>query len=179
MLRIILVYGVIGGLIVSVVGFGLFHILGDQIPHQYSEVLGYAVMLLSLTTVFLAIKQYRDKALGGVVKFLPAFLVGLGVAVVAGAFYAVGFEAYLMLSGVNFGDDYFNAAIEAKRAAGGDAAALAGEVASLEQMKEMYRYPMVRMAISLGVEFLPVGLVVAAISAALLRNSRFLPARAS
>lgn len=177
MLKTILGYGVAGGLIVSVVGFGFFHLLGNQIPHAYSEYLGYAVMLLSLTTVFLAIKQYRDKTLGGVIKFLPAFMVGVGVVVVAGIFYAVGFEAYLGLTGTSFGDDYFNAAIEAKRAAGGDPAKLAADIAQMEQMMVMYRNPLFRMAISFAVEFLPVGLIVAAISAALLRNSRFLPAR--
>jgi hypothetical protein len=48
----------------------------------------------------------------------------------------------------------------------------------MEALRRNYANPLFRMAITFT-EIFPVGLVVALISAALLRNPRFLPARAS
>jgi hypothetical protein len=42
--------------------------------------------------VFVGIKECRDRVLGGVIKFGPALLVGLGISAIAGIFYAVAWE---------------------------------------------------------------------------------------
>jgi hypothetical protein len=47
----------------------------------------------------------------------------------------------------------------------------------MRQMAEIYRNPMLRIPITFA-EIFPVGLLVALVSAALLRNPRVLPARA-
>lgn len=173
MLRVILLYGVIGGLIVALPWvFGL-HAL---VPHQYGEVAGYTVMIVALTTVFIAIKDYRDRVLGGVIKFLPALGIGLGITVVAGAFYVLGFELYQMMSGSNYMEEYIRYAIEAERAKGVTGAQLEAFVADMENMRTMMANPAIRMAASFVIEFLPVGLVISVVSALLLRNSRFMPA---
>src|SRR5262245_19015988 len=109
MLRVILLYGVIGGLIVALPWvFGL-HAL---VPHEYGLIAGYAVMAVALITVFVAIKDYRDRVLGGVIRFLPAFGIGLGITAVAGAFYVMGFELYQAISGTNYIETYAAYAIE-------------------------------------------------------------------
>jgi hypothetical protein len=174
MLRTILLYGVVGGLIVA-----LPWVLGlhAMVPHQYGEIAGYAVMIVALTTVFIAIKDYRDRVLGGVIKFLPALGIGLGITVVAGVFYVGGFELYQMMSGTNYIDGYIAYAMEAERAKGTTGAELQAFAASMENMRTMMANPAIRMVMSFGIEFLPVGLVISLISAALLRNSRFMPAR--
>lgn len=169
MLRVILFYGVIGGLIVAApMLLGLTFIVQD---YNLAMFVGYAIMLVALSTVFIAIKDYRDKTLGGVIKFLPALGIGLGITLVAGLFYAGGFELYLLISGSNHADDLMAQMVAAERAKG-DAAA----IANMENMQVMYRNPLFRMAVSLFMEFAPVGIVVSVISAALLRNSRFMPA---
>ena len=174
MLRVILFYGVIGGLIVALPWvFGL-HAL---VPHQYGELAGYAVMIVALTMVFIAIKDYRDRVLGGVIKFLPALGIGLGITAVAGVFYVLGFELYQLMSGENYIDGYITYAIEQERAKGVTGAELEAFAANMEGMRTMMANPAVRMAVSFAIEFLPVGTVISLISAALLRNSRFLPAR--
>ena len=48
--------------------------------------------------------------------------------------------------------------------------------AEMAQFGEMYANPLIRMPITF-IEIFPVGLVISLIAAALLRNSRFLPAR--
>ena len=174
MLRVILLYGVIGGLVVALPWvFGL-HAL---VPHEYGEVAGYAVMIVALTTVFIAIKDYRDRVLGGVIRFLPALGIGLGITAVAGVFYVGGFELYQLMSGTNYMDQYISYAIEAERAKGVTGAQLEAFVANMESMRTMMANPAVRMASSFVIDFLPVGTLISVISALLLRNSRFMPAR--
>jgi len=82
MLRVVIGYGLIAGLLVSVNFFWV--LTSDPASHTGSGyVYGYATMIIALTAVFLGIKHYRDKALGGVIRFGQAVLVGLGISAVA------------------------------------------------------------------------------------------------
>ena len=123
----------------------------------------------------MAIKGYRDGQ-GGVIKFGSAFLLGLMTALVAGAFYVLGWEGYMAATNYTFMDGYVAAAIEAKKAAGVTGAALETEIAKLEEMKVQYANPLFRMPMTF-MEIFPVGLVIALISAAILRNPKAFPAR--
>jgi hypothetical protein len=62
------------------------------------------------------------------------------------------------------------------RADGASPAAIQAKQAEMRQMAEMYANPLIRMPMTFA-EIFPVGLVVALVSAALLRNPRLLPAR--
>lgn len=174
MLRQILIYGVIGGLIV-----GVPMIFGVQtsVPEEWGMLVGYGIMVVAFSTIFIAVKQYRDGKLGGVIKFLPAFLIGLGISVIAGLFYALAWEIVMAQVGPGFMDGYFEASIEKARAAGKTGEELAAIVQQAEQMKADYANPLFRMATSFFVEIFPVGLLISLIAAVLLRNSKFLPAR--
>ena len=66
MKRIILVYGLIAGLIVTA---SMLVAIGSGV---HSIVLGYLSMLVALSMVFVGIKRYRDEQLGGVIRFWPA-----------------------------------------------------------------------------------------------------------
>lgn len=72
-------------------------------------------------------------------------------------------------------DDYIASIAEARRAAGASEAAIAAEVASWEGMRESYANPLFRVPVTFA-EIFPVGLIVALVSALLLRNPRLLPA---
>ena len=125
-------------------------------------------MLVALSMIFLGIKRYRDKELGGVIKFLPALALGLGIAAMAGVIYVVVWEIYLAASGYHFMDSYVAGIIAAKRAHAMSGAALAAEIAKLEEMKAQYANPLFRVPMTF-LEIFPVGLIVALISAAVLR----------
>jgi hypothetical protein len=141
-----------------------------------SVLFGYLVMIVALSMIFLAIRDYRNKRLGGVIKFLPAFGLGLLVAVVAGLAYVVGWEIYLAATNYVFMDNYVAQMIEVKRATGMSGAALDAYVAQMEQMRVSYANPLFRLPMTF-VEIFPVGLIIALISAAILRNPKVLPAR--
>ncbi len=174
MLRTILTYGVIAGLIVSANFFVALGIVSLQ--HHNNLLYGYLVMLVALSFVFVAIKRYRDRSLGGVIRFLPALGVGLGVSAVAGVIYTLGWEISLAATHYEFADSYGAAMIAAARAHGASPARLAQVADQMQAFKVQYANPLYRLPMTF-VEIFPVGVVISLISAALLRNSRFLPAR--
>ena len=175
MSRTILTYGLLSGAVI-IVGIIISILIGGGAPHS-SVWLGYLIMLVGLSSILLAIKQHRDKVLGGVIKFWPAFLIGLGVAVVASLAYVLIWEVYLAVTHYRFMDQYVAQVLAAKKAAGVSGAAYAKLVAEMEAMKRDYANPLYRLPMTF-VEIFPVGLLVALVSAALLRNPRFLPAKA-
>jgi hypothetical protein len=172
-MRYAFVYGAIGGAIVIsiMVATFVFNLTG----HVHSLWFGYLVMLVGLTMIFVGIKRYRDAECGGVIRFGRAFGLGLGIAVVAGVIYVVGWECYLAFSGGNFMADYSASIIGHMRADGASPAAIQAKQEEMRQMAEMYANPLIRMPMTFA-EIFPVGLLVALVSAALLRNPRLMPA---
>ncbi|NCO47722.1 MAG: DUF4199 domain-containing protein [Sphingomonadales bacterium] len=175
MQKIAITYGILAGTI-TIVTLILGLTVSDGGSFLSSETFGYLTMLVALSMIFIGIKRYRDQELGGVIRFLPAFAMGLAIAVIAGIIYTVVWEFYLMVSGYDFINSYVNAAIEAKRSANLPAGKLAQDIAALEEMRSDYGKIYIRMPMTF-LETFPVGLVIALISAAVLRNPKILPAR--
>lgn len=174
MARIVLVYGLISGLIIVAGVIGTIIIGGDR-PHG-NVWLGYLIMLLGMSAIFMGVKQYRDQHRGGVIKFLPALGVGLAIALVASLGYVLVWEGYLAATDYAFMDQYIAATLEQRRAEGVSGEAYARIEAKMRDMAESYRSPLFRLPITFS-EIFPVGLLVSIVSAVLLRNSRFLPLR--
>lgn len=176
MLRNIFIYGTIAGVIVAIPTFGLTVLLKDHPPESYGLLIGYTTMLIALSAIFVAIKRQRDVEGGGVIRFWPALALGLGVSAIAGICYVLAWEAALAVTGMDFGGDYARALIAAEKAKGVSGAALAKFTAEMEAFKAQYANPLYRLPMTFA-EIFPVGVLVSIVSAALLRNSRFLPAR--
>ena len=174
MTRLILIYGLLSG--AAIIGCSIaVMVLSVGGPPHSSVWLGYLIMLVGLSAILLGVKQYRDQAQGGVIKFTTALLIGLGIAVVASLVYVGVWEGYMAATHYSFMDEYTAHMLAAKRAAGVTGAAYAKVVAQTEDMRRSYANPFYRMGETF-IEIFPVGLVVALASAALLRNPRFLPA---
>lgn len=175
--RLVLLYGIIAGLIV---GIPVDWLALSRTPAWVSGnmmLVTYLVMIIGLTAVFLGIKHYRDKALGGVIRFVPALLVGLGISAVASLIYALCWEVSLALSGLDFAGSYAKQMIEAARAKGASPAELQKVIADAEAFAKSYANPFYRISVTF-LEIFPVGVLISLISAGLLRNPRLLPARA-
>jgi len=167
------VYGAIGGAIAISIISAILAL--DLSNHTSSVWFGYLVMLASLSLIFVGMKRYRDVECGGVIRFWRALGLGVAMAAVAGLIYALGWEVFVAASGYDFISDYSRAMVEGMRAEGATQAAIDAKVAELGQMATMYNNPPIRIAM-IFVEIFPVGLLVALVSAALLRNPRMLPA---
>jgi Protein of unknown function (DUF4199) len=173
--RTIVVYGVIGGLIVAVgMLLGMFAVPDGG--GAVGMVVGYLTMLVALTMVFIGVRSYRDTVGGGVIRFWPAFGLGLAIAFVASLFYVATWEIYMWQTGYTFMDDYVAGTIADMQAQGKTAAEIAAFSSEMEAFKLHYAQPLFRMAITLS-EIAPVGLLVSLVSAAVLRNSRMFPSR--
>ena len=176
MFRNILIYGVIAGLVVGGIDFAMFTGLADQVHLEYGMLIGYATMLLALSAVFVGIKQQRDQEGGGVIRFWPAFGMGLTMSFIAGIFYVVAWEASQAVTGGDFVTTYSNFVIDQARARGESAAAIAQISAEMARFKVSYANPLYRLPMVFS-EIFPVGVLVSLVSAALLCRPGFLPAR--
>lgn len=175
MFKIAFIYGGISGLIV--ISTMLIGILSSEGGGFFaSEYFGYLIMFIALSMIFIGIKRYRDLERGGVIGFLPALGVGLAISAIAGLIYICVWEIYLFSSDYMFIENYTAAMIEAKKAEGLSGAALDGFVAEMDTMKANYAKPYFRLPMTF-LEIFPVGLIISIFSAALLRNSKILPAK--
>ncbi len=174
MLRAILIFGLAAGVIVTL-PMDLSLARGESGSAAGSMLFGYGMMLLALSLIFVGVKRHRDRGLGGVIRFLPALLMGLGISVVAGVIYALGWEITLAATHYTFADSYAAGMVDAARAKGGSPAAIARAVQQANAFKAQYANPLYRLPMTF-VEIFPVGVLISLISAGLLSNSRLLPA---
>ncbi|HUN97867.1 MAG TPA: DUF4199 domain-containing protein [Bradyrhizobium sp.] len=178
MLRYIFIYGAIAGLGVGVPLSILTLTMSGETMTHYGMLIGYLIMLVALSAIFLAIKRHRDEDLGGVIKFWPALALGLGISFVAGVIYVVAWEVSCAIAHVDFAGAYAKAMIAQQEAKGVSGAALAKFKAEMEQFRVQYANPLYRWPMTF-IEIFPVGVVVSLVSAGLLRNTRFMPAQRS
>jgi hypothetical protein len=177
MWRDIVKYGVIAGLVVGASMYVSFWATGGDMPHGWlGMAVGYATMLVAFSAVFVGIKHQRDVAGGGVIRFWPAFGMGLAISFIAALFYVVTWELVQATIVPDFAGSYGESVIAAQKAKGVDAAALAKLSAEMEAFKVQYANPMFRLPMTFA-EIFPVGVLVSLVSALVLRNPRVLPAR--
>ncbi|MBP6010865.1 MAG: DUF4199 domain-containing protein [Alphaproteobacteria bacterium] len=178
MTNIIFLFGTFAGLIV--IGAMIAVIAasgGNPEMSDHSLFLGYLIMIVALSMIFFGIKRYRDHELGGVIKFLPALMMGVAISVVAGIIYVAVWEVYMAATNHSYINAFITHAIEAEKAKGLTGAALDKMIAEMEAFKVQYANPLFRLPMTF-LEIFPVGLVISLISAALLRLPKFLPAKA-
>ena len=176
MLRTILKYGLIAGLVVGGFELATFVLFSGMPPLKYGMVVGYTTMLIALSAGFVGIKRHRDVDRGGVIGFWPALGVGLGISFIAGIFYVAAWEAVQSMMHMDFASSYAQAIIASQKAKGASAEALAKLTTEMEAFKVQYANPMYRLPMTFA-EIFPIGVLVSLVSAGLLRNSRFLAVR--
>ncbi len=176
MKKILLTYGLIAGfVIIGSMTLTLILTGGTSDSMQFTEYLGYLFMIAALSLIFVGTKRYRDQELGGVIKFGTAFKLGLGITLVASIVYVISWEINLAVTGDAFIEDYTQSIIDSREADGASPAEMEGVIAEMESMKASYSNPIYRLPMTFA-EIFPVGLLIALLSAALLRKSEFMPA---
>ncbi len=172
-MRYPLVYGGIAGAIIISIACVVLAL--DLPGHFETPWFGYLVMLVALSLIFIGVKRFRDIECGGVITFRRGFVLGLGMAVVAAFIYILGWEIFLGVTGRDFMAEYTASTVEAMRVEGAAPAAIEAKASEMHDFAVKYRNPLVRIPVTF-IEIFPVGLLVALVSAALLRNPRVLPA---
>ena len=165
MKRLILIYGSIAGFIIIVT-----MILSLEIGHGHVW-LGYLIMFIAFSLIYVGVKRYRDETLGGVITFATALLMGLGISAIASVVYVAIWELYLALTDYQFIDAYASSMIEAARLDGGSEAEIARATSVAENFRTQYLNPLYRLPMT-AMEVFPPGLLVSLGSAIVLRNHK-------
>ena len=172
MQRIVLTFGLIAGAVLSVMMLITMVFMKD-IGFDKGEIIGYTTMVLAFLMTFFGVKSYRDTINGGSITFGRALSLGLMITVVATACYVATWEVIYYKISPDFGDKYAAYTVEKAKKSGATQVQIDAKVKEMAEFKEMYRNPFVNMALTF-LEPLPVGLLVAVISAGALRRKRAL-----
>ncbi|THD37802.1 MAG: DUF4199 domain-containing protein [Sphingomonas sp.] len=174
-LRYSLIYGGLSAAVLAafIAVVGTLH---ERVQFVATLAFGYSVMLVAMSFVFVGVKRYRDVEGGGVIRFGRALGLGLLIALIACLGYVLIWEAYLAITHYRFMDDYVAKLLRDAHASGKSTAQIAKITAEGDAMRAMYANPLIRMAMT-AMEVAPVGVLVAFVSAILLRNPRLFPAR--
>ncbi len=175
-LRYPLIYGGLAAIVLAMF-IAVIGLLQERVAWVATMTFGFSVMLVAMSFVFVGVKRYRDVEGGGVIRFWRAFGLGLSIALIAALAYVLMWEVYLALTDYRFMDDYIAKMLRDAQASGKSAAEIVKLSAELEPYRASYANPLQRLPMTFS-EIAPVGVVVALVSAALLRNPRLLPARA-
>jgi len=167
--KTILTFGLISGVISSVLMFGTFRFLSDMNHGQKALVLGYANIVLAFLLVYFGIRSYRDNLAGGTITFGRGFGIGICITLISCIFYVVTWEIVYFHFLHGFMDSYFAALIRKAQSTPGTPEAIQDKVAAIRHSQQLYQNPFVN-ALYTFIEPFPVGLFITLISAAILRK---------
>ena len=169
MKKTVLTFGVIAGVMISVLMDGSL-ILANKIGSGHnSMLLGYTMMVASFLLIYFGVRSYRDNNLGGQISFGRAFACGILIALITTVFYVATWEILYFNFMPHFMDSYWAAQIHKVQARGLDPATTAAKIAEIQHSQQLYENPFVNMAYTF-MEPLPVGLIITLISAFVLRR---------
>ncbi len=170
MRKIVLTFGLIAGAILSAMMLITLP-FQDQIGFDKGAIVGYTTMVLAFLMVFFGVRSYRDNVAGGTVTFGRAFAVGLLITVVASVCYVATWQLVYYRLAPDFGDKYAAYAIEKAKKSGATDAQIAAKTKEMAELNQMYKKPLVNMALTF-LEPLPVGILFTLITAVALSRKR-------
>ena len=176
MRKIILTYGLIAGVIVSVMILGSLPLWNRGVLNfDNGEIVGYTTIVISLSMVFFGIKSCRDYHFKGSISFWQGIKIGLLITLIASVMYALTWEFSLSSLAPDFSEKMWQYYIDNAKNESQNEAELKVAVQQVETWKEWYKNPVLRFGLML-MEIVPVGIVITIISAAILRKKQVLPA---
>ncbi len=167
MKKIIITFGIIAGLIVSAMLLVSFSLGGFE--SEYGELAGYASMIIAFSTIFFAVRSYRDKYNGGKIGFGKAFLMGLYITLIASTLYVISWMIISETVAKDFTANYTKHAIEKIKTSSLSEGEKESKIEEVNYFAEMYEKPLFKIGITY-MEILPVGLVVSIICAFILKR---------
>jgi hypothetical protein len=169
MKKIVLTFGLIAGLIMSIL-MDASVLLASKIGSGHgSLVLGYTILVASFLLIYFGIRSYRDNNLAGQISFGRAFACGILITLITTVIYVTTWEILYFNFIPHFMDSYWAAQIHKVQTRGLDPVTTAARVAEIQHSQQLYQNPLVNMAYTF-VEPFPIGLIITLVSAAILRR---------
>lgn len=169
MKKISVIYGLIGGIIVSAFMALTIPNMDADTDMTLSMFMGFASMIVALSTVFLGIKKYRDVHLNGVISFGKAFLIGLYISLIASTMYVLTWMVISDLYMPDFMENYVEAQLKAFEQSAATSEEVSQKREELKAMAESYKNPVIK-ALYTYMEIFPVGLIITLISSLILKR---------
>lgn len=165
----VFVYGLISGICVAT--FMSFSIAYCYSKNSFdgSMLLGYTAMLLSLSLIYVGVKNYRDNHNGGIISFGNAFLMSLYMALIASTLYVIGWMIAYYIFFPDFIEKLAAYQLSPDKIRNMSSDQVAGIREQLKTFKDWYATP-IGVAGATFMEILPVGLVVSLITALFLKR---------
>ena len=168
----IIVYGLISGLVVTVVMLFTVNYISHcegSVDYGTSMFIGYASMIIAFSMVFVGIRNYRDKYNEGVISFGKAFKIGLMIVLIAATMYVVAWLINYYFFIPDFMEKYSAHMVDELKASGASQMEIDKQTKEMANFARMYKNPFFN-AMMTYVEILPVGLVVTLLSSFILKR---------
>jgi len=168
MTKTVLLFGLISGV-------AHLAMTAASIPYIYShnftmsDVLGYSTIVVSALILFFGIRSYRQRTADGRMTFGRGFLVGILITLIFCACHIVTFEILYFKVLPDFGDKWSACQVDRARAKGGSPQDVAAAEKNAQTVKKLFDNPATNALVNFATTF-PIGLVLAGVSAAILRK---------
>jgi hypothetical protein len=169
MKKIVITFGLIAGLIVAVMMVISTTLFYGSTNYECSMYVGYATMLIAFSMIFVAVKNYRDKFNSGQVSFGKAFMIGLYVTLITSTVYVIVWLVIYYRFMPDFMDKYSSFMINKVKVSGASEQEINQQVTEMARYKQMYKNPFFVILLTYA-EIFPVGIMVALISALILKR---------
>ncbi len=168
MKRFVFKYGIISGLIIIISAIFTIILVGESGSFSIAEWLGYLIMIVALSMIFIGIKDYKKKN-NNIIDFKSAFFVGIGISAVASLIYVIGWEIYFSFNGEQFISEYSTNSIQKLVDNGLSPESIDKATKEMNENMETYRNMPYRMAITI-MEIFPIALLITIISSFILKT---------
>lgn len=168
----ILIYGLISGVIVSIImlfSMNYYSHCEGNVNWNTSMLIGYASMLIAFSMVFVGIRNYREKFNKGVISFGKAFKIGILIVLIASTIYVVSWLICYFFFIPDFMEKYGAQEIENMKTSGATMTEIESKAKEMAEFTKMYKNPFFN-AMMTYAEILPVGLIVTLISSLILKR---------
>ena len=166
MKKLVLTFGCIASAIILIIGFLTMSVWTESENFALGELIGYSTMILAFTSIFVAVKKYREEELNGVINFKTAFLIGLYITIVASCVYTTAWSIYASSSDsmAEFAQSYNDKAVEDIQNSDLTDEEKKEKIEETRAFMEYYKNPLIRTAVTF-LEIFPVGFIMSILTA--------------
>ncbi|MEM9361943.1 MAG: DUF4199 domain-containing protein [Bacteroidota bacterium] len=164
MKKIVITFGAVIGLIISTNAVIHMNMMYSNPDYKGNDVTGYATIVIIFSIIYFGVRNYRNKYLDGKIGFAEALKVGALICFFASTIYVVIGLSYYYWFAPDFIDVYADYVL--RNSAPSE---LEAKTAQMDNFREMYKNPLFAILITY-IEVLPIGIIVAFISAFILKK---------
>jgi hypothetical protein len=169
MKKIVWTFGLISGAIMAVFMAVTVPFIDDH--GSKGLIVGYTGMVAAFLLVYFGVRSYRENVLGGTISFGRAFSAGILIVAISSICYVATWEVIYYKFMPDFYAKYGQSMVERARASGKSEAEVAQVRAEMDTMVKRVENPLF-VTVMTFIEPFPVGLVIALVSAGVLRRKR-------